>query len=471
MNSTGACQSIAPSSKRHILAALLVLLLTTTVLAENCAQPDLSSQERLTRFQELDQQAQAAMQDKRFPEAVALYRTATCLAPNSARGFYGLGVAEAASGEFLSARESMRKADSLQPTSPLPLVIEVRIDFSLNDLSALKADLREEASRFPSNTQLHTLLARFLAEKKLMTLALAESLRARQAGGADIESKVELAALENAAGAYDDAIRNAKEVEDQAALSNTVRASAAGIAGLSYESVGQRDEAVAQLQEAISLDPSRENSYLALADVLEHAQNYPRAVEVLQQGRENLPDSIALLLPLGSDLIRMEKLQEGIDVLRKLLRQKPDEDQAYLSIADASRKMRKPQQEIEALSELARRKSNYPMIHTLIARAMLEADPVEYTKVLDELSKAEKNAPADSDIFYLRGKVFLAMNRYQDAVVALKRSIEFRPMEPGPYYQLGRLYQKLGKPGLAGEQFERVKLLEAPEPQSPIQVP
>jgi tetratricopeptide (TPR) repeat protein len=454
-----------------MLAVLLALLPTTTVFAQDCAQPNLSSQERLTRFQELDQQAQAAMQEKRFRDAVALYRNATCLAPNSPRGFYGLGVAEAASGEFLSARESMRKADSLQPTSPLPLVIEVRIDFSLKDLSALKADLREEASRFPSNAQLHGLLAQFLAEKKLTILALAESLRAHQAGSADMESKVQLAALENGAGAYDDAIRNAKAVEGQATLSNTVRASAAGIAGLSYESIGQRDEAVAQLQEAIRFDPSRENSYLALADVFEHAQNYPQAVEVLKQGREHLPHSVALLLPFGSDLIRMGKLQEGTDVLRQLLRQKPDEDQAYLSVADASRKMGKPQQEIDALSELARRKPNYPMIHILIARAMLDADPVDYAKILDELSKAEKSAPTDPEIFYLRGKVFLATNRYQDAVIALKRSIEFRPMEPGPYYQLGRLYQKLGKSSLAREQFKRLELLETTESQTPIQLP
>jgi len=112
------------------------------------------------------------------------------------------------------------------------------------------------------------------------------------------------------------------------------------------------------------------------------------------------------------------------------------------------------------LRELSRRKPDYPMVHVLIARAMLGSDHVEYPRILDELAQAEKSAPADPDVFYLRGKVYLAMNRYQDAVAALRRSIELRPMETGPYYQLARLYQKLGESKLANEQFERVKYLE-----------
>ncbi len=38
------------------------------------------------------------------------------------------------------------------------------------------------------------------------------------------------------------------------------------------------------------------------------------------------------------------------------------------------------------------------MIHLLIARAMLNADPADYPAVLQELSLAEKSAPADADV-------------------------------------------------------------------------
>jgi tetratricopeptide (TPR) repeat protein len=446
---------------RFISVFISGLAFAAGLYGQECAQPNLSPQERLSRFHDLDLRGQAAMQQKRFSDAVQLYRDATCLAPESPRGLYGLGVAQAASGDYLNARESLRKADHLQPTSPLPLVMEVRIDFSLNDIDALKADLREEAARFPRDGQLHALLARFLAEKKLIVLSLAESLRARQAGSPDADSKIQLAALENTAGAYEDALRNATAVVNQNEVPATVRASAAGVAGLSYESAGRRDEAIAQLQQAIQLDPSRANSYLALADLYEQTQKYGDAVNVLEQGRKSIPGSTAFLLPLGADLVRIEKYQQGIDILRELLRQDPNQEQAYLSIADASRKMGNSSQELEALRDLARHKPDYPMIHVLLARAMLNGNPVDYPKVLDELTLAEKSAPSDPDVFYLRGKVYIATNRNQEAMTALERSINLRPLEPGPYYQLARLYQKLGKPDLAKQTFARLKVLEA----------
>ena len=459
MNSIGVFRSIAACA--NACAGALMLFCSTCAFAAaiDCGPVTLSAQERLSHFKDLDMAAQSAMEQRRLTEAVQDYQRQVCLVPDSARAFYGLGVAEAASGDFLNALDALRTADRLQPTSSLPLAMQVRVNYSLKDFGTLKADLREAAARFPRDAQLHQVLGRFLAEKQMFALALAESLRAQQ-GGADPASKVQLAGLENAVGAYDDAIHNAVALERQSELATGVRASAAGIAGLSYESLGQRDEAARHLQEALRLDPSRENSYLALADLFEQSQSYRDAVKILKQGRTNIPDSPALLLPLGVDLIRTEQYREGVDILRALLQQSQDQDQAYLSLADAYRKMGNSEQEVGVLRELSRRKPDYPMVHVLIARAMLGSDHVEYPRILDELAQAEKSAPADPDVFYLRGKVYLAMNRYQDAVAALRRSIELRPMETGPYYQLARLYQKLGESKLANEQFERVKYLE-----------
>ena len=101
------------------------------------------------------------------------------------------------------------------------------------------------------------------------------------------------------------------------------------------------------------------------------------------------------------------------------------------------------------------------MIHLLIARAMLNADPPDYPKVLDELSLAENKAPSDPEVFYLRGRACLAMNRNDEAVAALRQAIELAPMDPGPYYQLGRLYEKLGNTKLSKELLTRMQFLKS----------
>ncbi len=400
------------------------------------------------------------MQQQRFSEAVKHFREIACLAPKSAGPLYNLGAAEAASGDFLSARKSLRTAGNLDTSNPLPLVMLVRVNVSLGDIDSLKASLREAAARFPKDGHLHALLARFLTERNQLDLALAEALRAQRAEGADSGSKVGLAVLENALGAYQEAVVTASALERQADLPAAMRASAAGVAGLSYEGLGQRDEAIGHLREAIRLDPSRENSYVALAFLLEKAQKYSDAVSVLEQGRRNLPNSMAFLLPLGSNLVRAEKYEEGIGVLRELLRRDPGETDAYLQIADAFRKTGRPVEEAQVLTDLRLRKPDYPMIGVMIARAMLNADSPDYGKALIELAQAEKKTPSDADIFYLRGKIFTQMNLNEEAAAQLRHAIDLRPMEPGPYYQLARLYQKLGKPELAKQEFDRLKYLE-----------
>ena len=459
MNLTGARRSSAAWARVPGLVAAALAACAAGPGAD-CPPPSLSAQEIATRLKELNQAAQREMQQHQYSEAVRDYREASCLAPDSAPIFYGLGVAEAATGDFLAARKSLGVADRLQPANVLPLAMMVRVNFSLGDTESLKATLREAARRFPQDGNLHTSLAQFLAQNKLLDLALAESLRAQHAGGANAGSVMELAVLENTVGAYEDAIRNAAAVQSQAGLPDAVRASAAGVAGLSYESTGSREEAIAHLREAIRLDPSQENSYLALAFLFEKAQRYGDAVNILQEGRRKLPGSTALLLPLGSDLVRAEQYRTGIEVLRDLLRQSPDEPDAYLRLADAYRKTDRPAQETGILHDLARRKPDYPMIHLLIARALLNADPADYPRALQELALAEQSAPSDAEVSYLRGRVYLATNRNEEAVAALLRAIELGPMDPSPYYQLGRLYQKLGKTEQAKEILARMQYVK-----------
>jgi tetratricopeptide (TPR) repeat protein len=450
MSSTGVRPFAAPLSKLTIAAVILAANVRAA-----CPPAPASPQETRAQVEQLDKAAQAAMQNQKYAQAVQHFREIVCLAPNSAREFYGLGAAEAASGDFLSARKSLRTADRLEPANVLPLTMLVRVNVAMNDVDSLKAVLREAASRFPNDAELHGSLARFLAGKDQLDLALAEALRARS-GATDAESTVGLAVLENSAGAYDDAIHNAQLIEGQAGAPASLRASAAGVAGLSYESAGKPEQAIAGLRHAIELDPSRETSYLALAMIYTNANQLGDAVKVLRQGLEKIPSSTALLLPLGTNLVRSGQYQSGIDVLQRLLLQSPNETGAYLQIADASHKLGNFNREVQVLQDLAEHKPDYPMIHVLIARAMLSVTPVNAPAVANELDLAEKAAPADPDIPYLRGKLDVATNRYEDAIASFQRAIELRPMDSATYYQLARAYQKLGNTDLAKQAFERM---------------
>jgi tetratricopeptide (TPR) repeat protein len=440
----------------------VILLLAGCLRAADCVPSRLGEQEKLARLKQLDAAAQDAFDHRQFSVAAQRYRDAVCLAPKSARAYYGLGIAEAANNSFPAARRALETAWSLLPENQVPLAMLVRVNVAMKDLEQVKATLRIAAERFPRDGELHSSLARFLAENQLVDLALAEGLRFEQTGAQDTGAAVALAVLENTVGAYDDAIRIASLVEEQPGVADPVKAAAAGVVGLSYENSGRREEAILHMKLAIQLAPAQENSYVALAYVYEKAQRYKDAVDVLRQGRQQIPGSLELLLPLGSNLIWDHQYDAGIEILNELIGKRPQLIEAYVRLAEAYRLTNQPELEARTMQRLAAVKPDYPMVHVLAARAMMNVDPMNTAAVLSELSKAEKIAPGDADVFYLRGKAYETMNRYREAAAAYEHAIELRPLDPSAYYRLGMAYRNLGQIDRSRQIVERMQHLKQP---------
>ncbi len=142
---------------------IIYVLLCSGLIAAECEPSRLNEKETLARFQELDRQAQAAFEQNQYSAAAKLYREAACVAPKSARAFYGLGTAEAAAGNFPAARHAFETADALLPANMLPLTMLVRVNVAMKDIERTKDVLRAAAKRFPKSGELHAGLARFLA--------------------------------------------------------------------------------------------------------------------------------------------------------------------------------------------------------------------------------------------------------------------------------------------------------------------
>jgi len=57
------------------------------------------------------------------------------------------------------------------------------------------------------------------------------------------------------------------------------------------------------------------------------------------------------------------------------------------------------------------------------------------------------------------GAIYLQQKDYKDAQTALLRAVALDPALPDAHYQLGRLYQALGKPADAAKELTKVKEL------------
>lgn len=445
---------------RRVALALLAL---TRTLASECPSQQLSPQEAQARFRELDRKAQVEFRHWELAQAAEDFRQGACFAPDTLRPYYalyGTAIGAAAAGDFVQARRVLLEADRERPDYPLPLAMLVKVSLIAGDMEAVKESLRMAAQRFPRDGKLHAEFVKDLLRQKRLDLALAEALRFAESGARDPDAAITLAAIENEAGAFGDAARDAQALEEQPDLPGAQRASAAAIAGLAYEGLGQLQQAAEHLRRATELAPTREDPYLALARIYENQQKSKRALEILEQARRQIPGSPNVSVALGAQLVSAEQYQAAVQILAALIQSAPDQFAAYPKLAEAYRNLGEPARATGTLRRLAQRKPDYPMLHVVIAQSMLDEESIDYSGVLKELALAEKASPADYDVHYLRGKVYLATDQYQQAVDALRRAIAIRPDEAGAYYQLGLAYRRSGRAALAKEQFDRVEYLK-----------
>lgn len=442
----------------------LALVASARAIASDCPPVDLNSPDTRERFHELDKKAQVEFRHGNYAQSAEDFREGACLAPDDLRLYYtlyGSAIGALAAGDVPHAIDLLKEADRLRPDYPLPLAMLVKISLESPNPDQVKEFLRLAAERFPRAGKLHAEFVKDLMHQNRPDLALAEALRFEQTGVPDIESALTLAVIENNAGAFADAARHGEAIEQQSELPADVRASGATVAGLAYENLKQFPQAIEHLNQAIVFAPTREDPYLYLARVYGKQQNAQAAVDVLEQGRKQIAGSQTILLALGTNLIAVERYAQASQILLEVIRNSPDKLDAYPSLADAYSKMGQPKLATEILRKLAARKPDYPMLHVAIAQSLLNDVPVDSAAVLEELALAEKISPEDYDVWYLRGKVYVGMNKVPEAIASLDRAIELRPADSSAYYQLALAYRKSGQAALSKRQFEIVEYLKS----------
>ena len=361
--------------------------------------------------------------------------------------------------QHASARELLSSLNGESPTKATYLIDLVQLETLAGDVRKPREHLRSIATRFPKHAQIHADLGQWLFDHQRRDLAFAELLRAQSAGTLPPRPALLLASMEATAGAHKDAIDTASAIEKRSDLPNPVRAEAAALIGKTYALARQEKNAARYLEQAIKLAPGVEDYYLSLAQVHQQSEDGARALAVLKQGQQKLPDAPGLGVSLARRLMTAGDFNTAIGILSGVANRSPNQLEALSLLAQAHRASGDPKLATQTWRRLAERQPRYPMVHVFLAQSLSE-EGASNSEVLEALKTAEATSPSDSDIYYLRGRVYNEMGQYEEAVKELTRAIRLQPNIPSPYYQLGLAYQQLGQEELARKQFKRKEHLE-----------
>lgn len=269
---------------------------------------------------------------------------------------------------------------------------------------------------------------------------------------------------------------------------NPEDAEALRLRGIAFASMNKVEEAMADLNKAIEIDPASHETYLTLATLEITQKNYQEAVNALEkaielykpaEGQENIPFiqgyiSLAVVYEelgkVAEDQAKaraaFEKAIATVDTLIKLLPEDrnfdPSRAEAYRHRGIANRFLEQYGQAVKDFSKSIN--YNPEQGETYFRRAICFTLMGEEELALRDLKSTQALNFEDARAYLWQGMAYAKMGNYREAIRSYNTAISFSNRYIDAYLNRAHAYFQLGEYENAIESFNECILLESEEP-------
>lgn len=468
------------------------------------------------------QDAVALIQRQQFQPGIALLQRILEQSPNDLKAHNLMGIALTASGKVEEANTHFQKAISLNPKFYPALKNLALNEMKMKRVEEAKAHFTEVLQFDPKDPAVHLALGviHFSGQqfKKAALhydqsgdLAFRDSgillnfarscLQSNQAekaaavlkqlpSGADAAAHFEAGLILASLAKYDDAARQfelakprysdayavsfnltlayLKHLNYAAAIRTAQESIAKGIQkaelynllSQAYEGNGQTLEAYNALRTAVKLDPQDENNYLDLAALCVDHANYDLAMEIVNIGVGNFPQSDRLHLQRGAVLAMKGRSAEAAADFETASKLAPQKDLPYVARGITLLQAGEAAKAIELLRQRTAASPNDYMGHYILAEALNRDGPApgspEEREAVLSLEKSIRLKPDFSGARATLGKTLLRRGEVDRAIRELEKALELDPKDESPMYQLAQAYRRKGDLNRAKDLFAKV---------------
>ena len=366
-------------------------------------------------------------------KAISELKTSIRLDPSAAASYGLLGIAQRDEGDLAGAKLSLERAIALSPTSAATFIdlgtVFLRqaqtqrglaqFEAGLNATSAVPAPdwdgaisaLQETASKGPDTPELHNMLGLLLgrkgADSNQVLAEFRQALRLRP-DYAEAHNNMGLVLAqssedEKATAEFREATRVRADYADAHANLGAVLL------------LSDVDEAIAELERAVTLDPTLISAQFNLAEAYGNSSSHgsTKQIEQLKKIISIAPDFARAHLALGKALLHDGKVNDAVAELREATRLDPASGEAHYQLGLA------------------------------LARSGQQQEGAAEVKKGRELSSAdERNQNAELDIS--EGQAALQKDELQQADAKFRHAIKLQPNSPVAQHLLGLTLEKEG---------------------------
>lgn len=327
----------------------------------------------------------------------------------------------------------------------LDALAAARQSMDKGELGLAESQMRSAVKTYPSNPDVHLLLAQILLKLGDSSAAEEEARLARWHHGEDNDIAPVLAQAMLQQNELGQLIQQIEPGGREAKAEAAVRLSLA----IAHLSLGETDAGEELLRDAQRLDPESDQSHLGMARLLMAKGDYAGVEHELQGARAAAPDSVDVLR-LEADLARAKGDVEGaLAAYGKALAQHPDDlglrvGRAMIFIS--ANRLDEAQKDVDTALEQA----PYSLTPNFLAGLLLarRGDLHGADDQLTGVSGAFESLPNG---FYVLGAVKYALGQYDTAIYNLQRFIARRPDNVGARRLLAASAMQMGDPARAIE--------------------
>jgi tetratricopeptide (TPR) repeat protein len=356
-----------------------------------------------------------------------------------------LGIALLQAGEFAAARDSLSKGTALGPEIYIYLgAASERLGDNKSAIESYRAALAQQPPLFMAELSLgRLLLATGEATEAVKHLQLATELDAEKA-----QPQLYLALALVKTGQRQSAVTAAERAQGSGASEN---ADFHDVLGGVFRELGLQNEAQQCFEQAVSMDPAREDYFRHLAAAQRKAEDNAGAIATLQSGLIHLPGSARLRYLLGLTLMSRGSSAEALDPLRKAAELEPENPDYQQSLGLCLEDLEKDNEAMASFKRVlalnAERTAAYLQIGILQLKADATAEAEQSFK--KALSIDASYAPA----YFRLGKIYYDRNDDAQALKFLEKARELDPDWEDTYFLLGTLYKRAGNLEQSAQMF------------------
>lgn len=206
--------------------------------------------------------------------------------------------------------------------------------------------------------------------------------------------------------------------------------------GVSYEALGVRDKALADLDVAIAILPNFANSFIYRALIWTSKSQYDRAVDDLLQAGRLTPKDPLVFNNLAGVYEKKGEIDRAIETYDRALRLKPDYAEAYYNRAHAY--ILKNDND-RAFADYDQAIWLQPLFADAFAnRGILYLGRGDIKNAFDDFSAAIRLRPDDAGFLSNRANAYLTIANYPDALSDFQKALQIDPGNAATYLGRGR---------------------------------